>query len=155
MKNIIQVCIETIYINDQQILTTQNQSGFRFDKYQETCEENNEMATSMIIIQNGKIVSDFCSVNKRLLFNGNRINFNFKFKDFIGCLPNYPHAFGIGTKCCSAENNGFNNTCAEKQLLYTSDCCRGKSIDCPNKNGKCLNMGENSFLQIIFLNFII
>ena len=79
----------------------------------------------------------------------------FKFKDFIGCLPNYPHAFGIGTKCCSAENNGFNNTCAEKQLLYTSDCCRGKSIDCPNKNGKCLNMGENSFLQIIFLNFII
>ena len=73
-----------------------------------------------------------------------------------GCLPNYPHAIGNGTKCCSAENISNNNTCAEKQLSYTSDCCRGKSIVCPKKSEKCLNMGENSLLQTVFyLSFII
>ena len=70
-QTIIKVCIDKIFINNQQIRTTQDQTGFRFNKYHESCEENDEMATSMIIIQNGIITKDFCSVNKRLLFNGN------------------------------------------------------------------------------------
>ena len=75
-QNIIKVCIDKIFMNNQQIMTTRNQSGFRFDKYHESCEENNEMRTSIIIIRNGKITTDFCSITKRSLFNGKRIHLN-------------------------------------------------------------------------------
>ena len=78
IQNILKVCIEEIYINDKQIMTTQNQSGFHFDKYHESCEENNEMATSKIIIKNRTIITDFCSMIQRPLFNGNRIHCYFQ-----------------------------------------------------------------------------
>ena len=110
------------------------------------------MATSMITIQNGKIIADFCSVVKRPLFNGIILHLYSKLNDFIGCLLNYPYAFGNGSKCCSAENNNIHSTCNESPLSYSSACCRGKSIKCPKKSDKCLNFGKN-FLFGLYYSF--
>ena len=78
INTIVKVCISELYINHQQLSTTSNKNEFLFDKYNESCGKNNIMATSTITIKNGQITSDFCSITKRPLFNGNKLNYKFK-----------------------------------------------------------------------------
>ena len=56
-------------INGEELRSTKDQSSFWLDKYDETCSDN-YLATSIIKIQNGKIIFDYCSIARRPLFNG-------------------------------------------------------------------------------------
>ena len=119
------------------------------NKYVESCS-NHYMATSTIKINNSEIISDYCLISKRLLFNGNLILclMNSVSLIFIGCPIDHQYVFDNGRKCCSTNrktnDSNLNNTFNGGDLLFDSISCAGTFIDCPiqQQYGGCLNLGK-------------